>query len=586
MHSETSLEDLPQPLFGALSRRGFTTLTPIQQAVLEPGVAGRDLRLSSQTGSGKTVAIGFVIARDLEEPAPEAIADEQVGESHGSKNRGAAPAALVVAPTRELAAQLTRELTWLLRPSGQTCCTVTGGASYPVQMRALRERPTVVIGTPGRLRDHIERGFIDLSAVRSVVLDEADQMLDMGFREDLEAIVDRAAPGRRMHMASATFPPEAQALAARYQTDPRQVFGSAPGQGNADIKHVAHLVRPADRLAALVNLLLLAPEERTLVFVRTRADAAELALRLGEAGFSARPISGELEQSERTRTLDAFRKGVIKVLVATDVASRGLDIPDVGRVVHADPPSDSEALTHRSGRTGRAGKKGQSVMLVTPPARDFVSRMIVRAKVQVKWLPVPTAKDVFKAVDDRLVESVSAEVTRGEELEDESEVKSSGPAISASDRLQVLAERLVRAHDDPVALVRALLARAQSAGPEPREVEPMRPMVQSDARPMRQSRRDGAFVAFHVNWGTRVGADARRLVAMICRRGDIRGNQIGAIRLGDAFSTFEVDASVAEEFAKRVKRPDPRDPHIRIGLYQPVSRMKARRPPHRERGVS
>jgi ATP-dependent RNA helicase DeaD len=578
MHSETSLEDLPQPLFGALSRRGFTTLTPIQQAVLEPGVAGRDLRMSSQTGSGKTVAIGFVIARDLEEPAPAANADEQVGESHGAKNRGAVPAALVVAPTRELAAQLTRELTWLLRPSGQTCCTVTGGASYPVQMRALRERPSVVIGTPGRLRDHIERGFIDLSAVRSVVLDEADQMLDMGFREDLEAIVDHAAPGRRMHMASATFPPEAQALAARYQTDPHQVFGSVPGQGNSDIKHVAHLVRPSDRLAALINLLLLAPEERTLVFVRTRADASELALRLGEAGFSARPISGELEQSERTRTLDAFRKGVIKVLVATDVASRGLDIPDVGRVVHADPPSDSEALTHRSGRTGRAGKKGQSVMLVTPPARDSVSRMVVRAKVQVKWLPAPTAKDVFKSADDRLIESVSAEVTKGEELEEEPE---------ADDRLQVLAERLVRAHDDPVALVRALLARAQSAGPEPREVEPMRPMARSDARPMRQQgRRGGSYVPFHVNWGTRFGADARRLVAMICRRGDIRGNQIGAIRLGDAFSTFEVDASVAAEFATRVKKPDPRDPHIRIGLYQPASRMKNRRPAHRERGVS
>jgi ATP-dependent RNA helicase DeaD len=565
MTTESSIEDLPPSLSGALSRRGFTTLTPIQQAVLEPDTVGRDLRLCSQTGSGKTVAIGLVIARDIlsaEEPATTTN-DEEVPPS----KRGATPAALVVAPTRELAAQLTKELTWLLRASGRTCCAVTGGASYPLQMRALRERPTVVIGTPGRLRDHIERGFIDLSAVRSVVLDEADQMLDMGFREDLEAIVDRAAPGRRMHMASATFPPDAQALAKRYQSDPRAVFGAAPGEVNADISYVAHLVRPADRLAALVNVLLLCPEDRTLVFVRTRADAASLAQQLAEVGFSARPISGDLEQAERTRTLDAFRSGVIKVLVATDVAARGLDIPDVGRVVHADPPSDSEVLTHRSGRTGRAGKKGNSILLVTPAARESVERMISRAKVRAKWTRVPSEEDVWKAADARLRTSIqqALHVEEGEE------------AAVVQDRMRDLAESLVRDAEDPVALVRELLIRAQHAGPsQPKHVEPVDAPQAKGARPMRRDARgEEAHVAFHINFGTRAGADARRLLAMVCRRGRIQGQHIGAIRIGETFSTFEVLAEVAEEFARSVRKPDPRDPHIRITHFDPAYRGRS-----------
>ncbi len=561
MSTESSLEDLPPSLSGALSRHGFTSLTPIQQAVLEPDTVGRDLRLCSQTGSGKTVAIGLVIARDLlsgEEP------DSSGEESDAERKARAIPDALVVAPTRELAAQLTKELTWLLRSSGRTCCAITGGASYPLQMRALRERPSVVIGTPGRLRDHIERGFIDLSRVRSVVLDEADQMLDMGFREDLEAIVDRAAPGRRMHMASATFPPDAQALAKRYQVDPRTVFGATPGEVNADITYAVHLVRPADRLAALVNVLLLCPEDRTLVFVRTRADAASLAQQLAEAGFSARPISGDLEQAERTRTLDAFRSGVIKVLVATDVAARGLDIPDVGRVVHADPPSDAEVLTHRSGRTGRAGKKGHSILLVTPAAREAVERMISRAKVRAKWTPVPTEDDVWKAADARLRSSIqdALQAQQGEE--------SGAP----EDRMRELAESLVRDAEDPVALVRELLIRAQHAGPsQPRAVEPVAAAPAKGVRPARRDTRDGDdWVAFHVNFGTRAGADARRLLAMVCRRGRIQGQQIGAIRIGETFSTFEVSSDVVVEFERCVRKPDPRDPHIRITRFDPAYR--------------
>jgi len=568
MQSESPLEDIPRPLLGALSRRGFTTLTPIQEAVLAPDLVGRDLRLTSQTGSGKTVAIGLVLARDLDEVEASNTAERVTPETH----KGAAPSALLVVPTRELAAQLTKELSWLLGPAGRCCCTITGGVSYPWQMRELRNRPDIVIGTPGRLRDHVERGHIDLSMIRSVVLDEADQMLDMGFREDLEAIVDRTGPGRRLHMASATFPPAAREMAERYQHDPRPVFGGKPGQANDDITHVAHLVRPADRLSALVNVLLLDPSERTLVFVRTRADASNLASRLGEAGFSARPISGDLEQAERTRTLDAFRSGGIKVLVATDVAARGLDIPDVHQVIHADPPGDAEALTHRSGRTGRAGKKGRSLILVTPAEEEVVARKARLAAVELTWQPAPNARDVWKEADARLVSNLEATG----DVDDSDEHQR---------RMHELAQQLVQRHPDPVALVRELLVRAEHAGPSrPREVAAVRPTAAA-SKGGRRAPSGKPFVPFHINWGTRFGADARRLLALICRWGGIRGDQVGAIRLGETFCTFEVEASVSSDFARRVRRRDPRNPRLRIGLYEPASKSKPARRKASPRGV-
>ncbi len=597
MPTET-FTDLPAGIAGALQSRGFTALTPVQRAVLDPALQGRDLRISSQTGSGKTVAIGLVLAADLERVAATdaaaavAAADAEpesakrpatttrpaCGGSATPPARGRArPAALIVAPTRELAAQVARELAWLLAPVGARICTVVGGTSVAGERRALAQGPSVVVGTPGRLVDHLERGAIDASAVATVVLDEADQMLDLGFREELEAILGAAPAERRTHLVSATFPREVLALANRYQRDAARVEGTAHGQANADIEHVVHLVRPDERVAALVNLLLLAPAERALVFVRTRADASEIAEALSASGFSARPLHGELEQWERTKTLGAFRAGAVTVLVATDVAARGLDVPDVARVIHADPPGDAEAFTHRSGRTGRAGKKGTSVVLVPPVAREYMVRVLHRARVEAVWRPAPSADDVRRAADERLRAEIAASV--GEASSDAS--------------LEALATELLTT-TDPTQLVAALLERARRAGPceaqavtpllppEPRREAPRAPA----ARPQAHARRPAggappprgrtarapdargdvasAFVPFRVNWGARNGADPRRLLALVCRRGGVASGQIGAIRIGDLASTVEVASPAASGFARSVQRPDARDPRIRI----------------------
>jgi ATP-dependent RNA helicase DeaD len=546
MQYEAPLAAVPAALAGAIERKGFKELTAVQQAVLAPELDGRDLRISSQTGSGKTVAIGFAIADQLADPAPRT----------GST---ASPVALVIAPTRELAAQIGSELRWLYRDLPIRMTVLTGGTQIGRDFKMLARGPELLIATPGRLLDHVRRGSVRLDQVRVVVLDEADQMLDMGFRDELEGILDETPDERRTHLVSATLPRDVLALANRYQRDAAPVHGTRPGAANRDIDHVGHLVRANDRTGALINLLLAEPEQRTLVFARTRLATAELAQQLVVAGFSAAALSGDMGQRERTATLDAFRADAVRVLVATDVAARGLDISDVARVVHFDPPDNAEAFTHRSGRTGRAGNKGQSVMLVPPGARRRVEMQLRRAGVNLTWQPVASAADICRRADDRLVAELAADGDAPE------------PA------LRELAARLVE-DADPVDVVAALLARSEHRGPcKPRAVHevaadrhPARGKAQ--ARPPRgrgnRSQPDG-FTPFHVSWGGDQGANKSRLLAMVCRRGGVRGHSIGAIRIGRFHSVVEVCSSVADSFARAAGRLDRRNPQVKIRPWDP-----------------
>ncbi len=603
MSTNPSFEALSPLISSALEGRGFTTLTAIQQAVLDPAYVGRDLRLFSQTGSGKTVAVGLVLAADLERIAKERA---------GSVTKGTAtPAVILIAPTRELATQLAGELTWLFEPLGVTVASVTGGTSYMQEVREFKKGPLVVVGTPGRLLDHLTRGSINPAMLITAVLDEADQMLDMGFRDELEGILATFPADRRTHLVAATFSREVRTLADRYQKNAVAIEGTTLGVANVDIAHIAHLVRADDRAAAIINILLLEPDERALIFVRTREGTATLADTLSDAGFRALSISGDLEQRERTRTLDAFRSGSIRVLVATDVAARGLDIADVNRVIHADPPNDAETFTHRSGRTGRAGRKGVNIVLVTPNARERVLGLLRQARVTASWLPVPQPEDVIREADSR--------------LRDEFIAQSSAPI---EPRLKGLATSLLK-DVEPVTMVATLLAHIKRNGPsEPRHVTQLSPLGKvipgertrrdeplapprsaspsaspsASARPTRDNSAPRSypparaadveapaprgswpppprekltvprgstpgpqsFALFRVTWGSRHGADPRRLLALVCRRGDISSNQVGAIQIGDTSSTVQIASHVVPGFTEAAQRPDERDPRIQI----------------------
>ena len=634
------IESLGEALASALATKGYTSLTPVQKSVLDPALVGRDLRISSQTGSGKTLAVGFVLRGELEgEPSKPGPVPQ--------------PRALLIAPTRELAKQVEGELRWLYAPQKIGVVAVTGGSSYRDERRALSRGPGIVVGTPGRLLDHENRGSIDVSAVRAVVLDEADRMLDLGFREELEAILAALPAEHRTHLVSATFAREVKALADRIQKGSVSVQGTPLGTANVDIDHVIYLVPPAQRVDALVNLLLSRPDERTLIFTRTRAEVADVTRELDMAGFAADSLSGEMQQDARNRALDGFRRGNTRVLVATDVAGRGIDVQDVTQVIQLDPPTDADTYTHRSGRTGRAGKKGTSAVLVSPSSYRRTVALLGRAGVKFRTDPVPTAESIRAAEDERWF----ADLTR--------DVEGEVPA-----RIRAQVERLMASGLVELALGR-LLGRAPESNVEPREVTPlsagpargatpMRGRPQREQAPQREyafkrdhaPRRDHApereqspqreygfkpnnapqrdygfkphnapqrdngfksndaperehafkrpqvvepvravregypapfrkpaerpamndtqgqgqaeWVPFRVTWGQEQGADARRLVAMLCRRGRIRGGDIGAIRVHQSSSSVDIAGRVASVFSQAASVSDPRDPLVSI----------------------
>jgi len=566
-------ELLGPALGAAISEKGFTELTTVQKAVLDPALSGRDLRVTSQTGSGKTVAIGLVIR-------------ELAGQPSRAKDKLAHPRALVIVPTRELAKQVVQELTWLYAPLNVKVASVTGGAVYRDEHRALAAGPSVVVGTPGRMLDHLNRGSIDPSEVAAVCLDEADRMLDLGFREELEAILGKTPKERQTHLISATFPREVEALANSVQRNPARVEGTRLGVANVDIDHVMHVLEPRQRLDAVINLLLASPEAQTLIFARTRADVGDVAERLAENGFAVTALSGEMDQRERDRALTSFRRADHRVLVATDVAARGIDVQDITLVIHLDPPTDADSYTHRSGRTGRAGRKGRSVLLVSPSAVGKTTMLLKRVKVVARTEQVPSAEQIRATADQKFFDIL----TREEEGE-----------AQVSERQKALAERLA-AREDSARTISRLLAMARFSGPtEPREIRrtdrgPVskalprererdargpaargpnrdrpeyptreRPEAARASTPYRGAQRDGGdWVSFRITWGGEHGADARKLLAMACRWGEIRGSDVGAIEIERDYSRLSVKASVAATFAEATSKPDSRNPRVTI----------------------
>jgi ATP-dependent RNA helicase DeaD len=426
-----------------LAARNYTEPTPVQAQVLD-APADRDLLVSAQTGSGKTVAFGLALAPRL------------LGTSDRFDKPGA-PRALIVAPTRELALQVHRELAWLYADTGARLTTCVGGMDPRRESYALAQGVHIVIGTPGRLCDHLERGALSLARIEAVVLDEADEMLDMGFREDLERLLDATPSERRTLMFSATIPKGIAALAKRYQRGALRLAATGDDGGrHHDIEYIAVPIVQRERDLAVVNLLRYHDAPGALVFCQTRDGVTHLAANLAERGFSVAALSGELSQRERNSALQALRDGRARVCVATDVAARGLDLPDLGLVIHADLPQNQPTLVHRSGRTGRAGKHGVAILIVPDKARRFVERLLHGARIDATWRPPPSADDI-RARDQQLLVIELRALAASEEV--------------TPDDLAV-AEQLI-GERTPEALVAALVRLRRNAYPAPEELTPV-----------------------------------------------------------------------------------------------------------------
>jgi ATP-dependent RNA helicase DeaD len=534
---------LPTPLARALDARSYAEPTPVQQAVLD-AEAGRDLLVSAQTGSGKTVAFGLAIANTL------------LDESDSLPPPGA-PLALAIAPTRELALQVQRELMWLYAETGARVIANVGGMDPRRESRALEAGTHIVVGTPGRLRDHLERGRLVTENLRAVVLDEADEMLDMGFREDLEFILAATPAARRTLLFSATLPKAIVTLAERYQRDALRLAVAGETRGHADIAYRAVRVMPREVEHAVVNVLRFIDAPVSIVFCNTRDGVRHLQASLTERGFSAVALSGELGQGERNAALQALRDGRARVCVATDVAARGIDLPGLDLVIHADLPHDAEVMQHRSGRTGRAGRKGTSVVLVPASRRRRAEQMFAVARVNVEWSGPPTADEIRVLDRERMMaDPLLAEVESDEDRDWEKEWA------------EALLERF-----PPERLAASLARLYRSRIPVPEDVtdpgfEPPRRADPRVGAPIGAPRvgDDEPGVWFTLNMGRRDRAEPRRLLPMLTRRGGIGRGDIGAIRIFDRETTFEIRGSAADTFADAFARRGP--PDVRVERMQ------------------
>ncbi|MCD2317499.1 DEAD/DEAH box helicase [Sphingomonas sp. IC-11] len=530
---------LPAPLAGALAERGYKAPTPVQAAVIEPDAAGRDLIVSARTGSGKTVAFGMAMAAELLGEDDRIIPSRE-------------PHALVIAPTRELALQVSRELIWLYGPTGARIVTCVGGMDASKERRNLNHGAHIVVGTPGRLRDHLERGALELSALKVAVLDEADEMLDMGFREDLEEILDATPDGRRTLLFSATMPKPIVQLARRYQKDALRISTVEEDRGHGDISYQAVAVSPSDIEHAVINLLRLHEAETAILFCATRDNVRHLHASLVERGFAAVALSGEHSQNERNAALQALRDRRARVCVATDVAARGIDLPSLSLVIHVELPRDGETLQHRSGRTGRAGKKGTAVLIVPYQRRRWAESMLRNARIPVEWVDAPTPEDVRAKDRDRLLSQLLAPV----EVEDED---------------RALAEKLI-AEKSPEDIAAALVRAYRAAMPEPEEIIAATPEAHRAAQ--REKHRPGFedVLWFRMNLGRRQNADPRWVLPLICRRGNLTKNDVGAIRIGPNETAFQIPRALANKFMAAVAKTATADDDV---LIEPSDRAPA-----------
>lgn len=556
----------PPPLARALTERSYDQPTPVQIAVLADDAVDRDLLVSAQTGSGKTVAYGLAIAKTLLDDGDRF-------------DRAAAPRALIVAPTRELALQVHRELAWLYQHANGRVVSCVGGMDPRREQRELAEGAHIVVGTPGRLCDHLRRGRLDVSEVKAVVLDEADEMLDLGFREDMEFILKTTPETRRTLLFSATLPRGIVALAKQYQQKAFRIEVAGDEGGHADIEYRAIRIAAGDVDHAVVNLLRFFEAPSALVFCNTRNAVRHLQAILLERGFSVVALSGELTQNERTQALQALRDGRARVCVATDVAARGIDLPNLELVIHADIPNDPEVMQHRSGRTGRAGRKGVSVLLVPPARRRRAELLLNLAGIDAAWGTAPQPDEIRSLDQERMLrDPLLTEETTSDDLV-------LAQALLAQRSPEDIAAALARLYRARLPSPEDILDPGQSSG-RPRDDRGRDKGIRSprdddrSAEPRSKGRKSSARhemiegVWFRAAIGRRKNAEARWLLPMICRRGGIEKQDIGTIRVLDTTTEFEVSGQVAVSFAAKVRRPDKED-NIRIEPLADVARDHA-----------
>lgn len=526
--------DLRPELHDALAKMGMTHPTEVQQQAFPRVLTGRDLMVQSRTGTGKTLAFAL--------PSLQRLAPESKGVQ-----------ILVIAPTRELANQVGAVFARVGRPLGIRLATLTGGVAYGDQLRALRQGAQVIVGTPGRLNDHLTRGTLDLSGCQTVILDEADEILDMGFQEDLEKLLGALPEGRQTLLFSATLSEGVERIARGYMREPDRLGLSAGMEASTSLTHANYEVAKTSKYEALVNLLHTEKPELAILFCHTKAETEDLSKRLADEGFKVGYLNGNLPQALRSETLEAFRKRQITLLVATDVAARGIDVRGISHVVNYDIPRGVETYIHRSGRAGRAGQPGLVLNLITPFDRSKIRNIIAEAKLTAEYRPIPQGEAVAKKLRETFFEELVTRIDADE-----------------FDDFRPFATELL-SNLDATALVAALLQDVQAntgrlaAGydvevPKPKRADrpdkPAKPLRDQPKRAERERQpreTETGMTRLRIGLGKSDRMQPGYLVRIICDRASIKGDAIGAISLFARYSLIDVRSDVAGKVVSALK---------------------------------
>jgi ATP-dependent RNA helicase DeaD len=527
---------LPETLLAALRDVGYESPSPIQAATIPPLLEGRDVLGQAQTGTGKTAAFALPALAGLDATAGK-------------------PQVLVLAPTRELAIQVAEAFqTYAKHIPGFHILPIYGGQGYGPQLHALKRGVHVVVGTPGRVIDHLERGTLDLSELRMLVLDEADEMLRMGFIDDVEAVLKKTPETRQVALFSATMPAQIKRIAQTYLKDPVEIAIKAQTTTAASIRQRFWMVSGINKLDALTRIMEAEPFDAMIIFARTKMGTEELAEKLAARGFSAAAINGDVEQKTRERTIQRLKEGQIDVLVATDVAARGLDVERISHVLNYDIPYDTESYVHRIGRTGRAGRSGEAILFVAPRERGMLGAIERATRQKIEQMNLPSVDAVNERRMAKFLDKIDGAL--------------------ASDDLSVfrdLVERYEREKNVPAVEIAAALAKlVQGKTPLllPKPAAPEKTFVPRDERPQRTERpvreprertpreplpADVGMQTFRIDVGYQHGVQPGNIVGAIANEADLESRFIGRIDIRDDYTLVDLPEGMPEDLLQHMQ---------------------------------
>ncbi|HRO26296.1 MAG TPA: DEAD/DEAH box helicase [Luteimonas sp.] len=566
---------LPEPLLRALSDVGYESPSPIQAATIPPLLQGRDVLGQAQTGTGKTAAFALPALARLDPAARR-------------------PQVLVLAPTRELAIQVAEAFQkYASHLPGFHVLPIYGGQGYAQQLSALKRGVQVVVGTPGRVIDHLDRGSLDLSELRTLVLDEADEMLRMGFIDDVEAVLKKTPETRQVALFSATMPSQIKRIAQTYLKDPVEIAIKAQTTTAANIRQRVWMVSGTNKLDALTRILEAEPFDAMIVFARTKLGTAELAEKLAARGFSAAAINGDLDQKQREKTIQSLKDGRIDILVATDVAARGLDVERISHVLNYDIPYDTESYVHRIGRTGRAGRSGEAILFAAPRERGMLGAIERATRQKIEPMQLPSVETVNERRVAKFMERItealgSADLALFRDLVERYEREHNVPAaeiaaalakVVQGDTPLLLPPSADRKHRDEGRGPRERMERRERE-PEARPAFPTRPArgerprntaeaffadePSVDERPARRERperparaaADHGFATetFRIEVGHMHGVQPGNIVGAIANEADLESRYIGRIDIRDDHSLVDLPEGMPREVLEHLKK--------------------------------